>query len=463
MSSNGPLIDLVAKGKQDVNIISNDIKDSLFQENYTKHTNFSRGSTTVHAKGSGNWGSSIKYIIPRDGDLLSSLYLNIKVPKIGIDMIKNKSLDTTNYFIKWSDFLGNGIIKKVILRIEGKIIVEQSGTYMQLHTDLYDDDWSKRMMLGHDGRLNKPSKEIDSDEIYVPLKFWFSDDPSKAIPLVAMRNAEIELEIQLRDFHQCYSVLKQVSDSNNISNKGFIHSNEEIKIQKLEKIDLEVMYVFLSNKEREEIALKKHKFLITQVQERSQMVTHNVNLELNLNHPVKEFLFIVQPDENIKQGELFNFSNKLDYIPSLYEDASSIDFTSLDGYNNLPQFHLLDKARILFNGIERISWKNYKYFFYLQNYEHFKSTPENFVYIYCFALYPTSNNPSGSCNFSRIDMSEIQARFSQVPIKQVSSNIGNLAINGSVTPDYPSHFTLFATNYNYLIIQDGMASLEFAN
>jgi hypothetical protein len=378
-------------------------------------------------------------------------------------MIKNKSVDTTNYYIRWSDYLGNGIIKKVILRINGQIIVEQSGTYMQLHTDLYDDDWSKRMMLGHDGRLNKPSKEIDSDEIYVPLKFWFSDDPSKAIPLIAMQHHDVELEIQLRDFHECYSILKQVSDINVSTTKGYIHSNEEIVIQKLEKIDLEVMYVFLNSKERTEIATKEHKFLITQVQERTQMVTHDVNLELNLNHPVKEFLFIIQPDENIKQGELFNFSSKLNYIPLKYESASTIDFTSLDGYNNLPQFHLLEKSRILFNGIERISWKNYKYFFYLQNYEHFKASPENYVYIYCFALYPTSNNPSGSCNFSRIDSSELQARFSQVPIKQVSSNIGNLEINGSVKPDYPAHFTLFATNYNYLVIKGGTAGLEFTN
>jgi len=463
MSSNGPLIDLIAKGAQDKDIISKDLKDSLFQESFDKHTNFSRGSTTVHAKGSGNWGSSVKYIIPRDGDLLSSLYLNIKVPRISIDMIRNTSLDTTNYYLKWSDFLGNGIIKKVILRIGGQIIVEQSGTYMQIHTDLYDDDWSKRMMLGHDGRLNKPAKEIEEDEIYVPLKFWFSDDPSKAIPLIALQNHDIELEVQLRDFNQCYSVLKQVNDSNIANNKGFIHSNEELKIQKLEKIDLEVMYVYLNSEERKEIAQKEHRFLITQVQERKQMVTHNINMELNLNHPVKELLFIVQPDENIRQGELFNFSNKLDYIPSEYESATSVDFTSINGYNNLPQFHLLNEARLLFNGIERIPWKNYKYFFYLQNYEHFKASPENYVYIYSFALYPTSNNPSGSCNFSRIDNSEIQTRFSQVPIKQVSSNIGNLDINGSVKPDYPSHFTLFATNYNYFVIKNGMAGLEFDN
>ena len=189
MSQDGPLIDLVSRGKQDQNIITGNLEDSLFNEDVKKHTNFSRGSITVDFKGNGNWGSTIKFTIPKDGDLLSSVYLNLKLPEISIDDIQNISeSERDNYRIKWADYIGNALIDKVTLKIGGQIIDEQYGVYMQIHTSLYDDDWNKMMMIGHDGNLNLPQKKLYAEELFVPLKFWFSDNPAKALPLMNFIN-----------------------------------------------------------------------------------------------------------------------------------------------------------------------------------------------------------------------------------------------------------------------------------
>ena len=38
---------------------------------------------------------------------------------------------------------------------------------MQIHTDLYDDDWNKIMMIGQDGNLNLPQKILYAEELFI--------------------------------------------------------------------------------------------------------------------------------------------------------------------------------------------------------------------------------------------------------------------------------------------------------
>lgn len=460
MSQDGPLIDLVSRGKQDLNLLSNKLKDSLFIDEHDKHTNFSRGSISVDFKGSGNWGSTIKFTIPKDGDLLSSLYLNVQVPEISVDdIIGISEEDKKNYKIKWTDYIGNALIDKATLRIGGQIIDEQFGVFMQLHTDLYDDDWNKLMMLGHDEYLNIPQNNLVSEELYIPLKFWFSDDHSKSLPLIALNYHDIELEIKFTDYHKCYSVLKV------LENGELVHTNKKLRLKQMNKITLEANMVYLSSEERKKVATSEHKILIRQVQRRKMDISTHDTIDLDFNHPIKELFFYIQPRKNIENGEIFNFSSKLKYLSNEYEN---IKYYDKELYDTLPKQHLLDYARMMFNGKERLSWKNYKYFYYLQNYEHYRNKGTHFIYLYSFAVDPLSINPTGSCNFSRIDNSQIQFKVRKVPetpltIKDKNNIEKQILVNGTIKNENPGVFTVFATNYNYLIIKSGMAGLEFNN
>ena len=60
MSSNGALTQLVAVGAQDADLITDDPKYSVFQQNDGKINNFVRGTTSVYSSGNCNWGSSKK-------------------------------------------------------------------------------------------------------------------------------------------------------------------------------------------------------------------------------------------------------------------------------------------------------------------------------------------------------------------------------------------------------------------
>lgn len=188
-------------------------------------------------------------------------------------------------------------------------------------------------------------------------------------------------------------------------------------------------------------------------------------IELNLNHPVKELIYFIQPTRNLDQGEFFNFTSKLDYLSDKYENIKGYD---IESYNLMPKYHLLDEARILFNGRERVGWKNYKYYYYLQNYEHYRNSAEQYFYLYSFSMNPLSDIPSGSCNFSRIDNAQLQFKLRSVPLSDLdiideNNNAAIIKVNGSIKDENPGMLTLYATNYNYLIIKNGMGSLKFNN
>jgi hypothetical protein len=72
------------------------------------------------------------------------------------------------------------------------------------------------------------------------------------------------------------------------------------------------------------------------------------------------------------------------------------------------------------------------------------------VYMYSFAVRPEEHQPSGTCNFSRIDTATIV-----------------MSVDGSVAVDQSSDATLdvrvYAVNYNILRIMSGMGGLAYSN
>jgi hypothetical protein len=64
--------------------------------------------------------------------------------------------------------------------------------------------------------------------------------------------------------------------------------------------------------------------------------------------------------------------------------------------------------------------------------------------VYSFALRPEEHQPSGSCNFSRIDNATLQLVLS------------NATVEGTKT----AKVRVYATNYNVLRIMSGMGGLE---
>ena len=115
------------------------------------------------------------------------------------------------------------------------------------------------------------------------------------------------------------------------------------------------------------------------------------------------------------------------------------------------------------NGHDRFSVRYADYFRKVQNYEHHtrvprvgadldvNSTRAQFIYSYSFALSPEEHQPSGTCNFSRIDNAVLQLTY------------GADSQTGAGAKTKPMNLNVYALNYNVLRIMSGMGGLAYSN
>jgi len=125
-----------------------------------------------------------------------------------------------------------------------------------------------------------------------------------------------------------------------------------------------------------------------------------------------------------------------------------------DASENMTQTALLQ-----LNGQDRFSQREGQYFNYVQPWQHFSNTPADGVNVYSFALNPEEHQPSGTCNFSRIDNATLALTFGRV-------NQGSGVLENNFQTNYlqdNSTFSVYAVNYNVLRVMSGMAGLAYSN
>jgi len=108
------------------------------------------------------------------------------------------------------------------------------------------------------------------------------------------------------------------------------------------------------------------------------------------------------------------------------------------------------KAKIVLNGNDRFSVREGKYFNLVQPYQHHTNCPAPGINVYSFALTPEDHQPSGTCNFSRIDSAHLS-------LSLTTNSLNNAYNSGSAT------IKVYAINYNILRIMSGMGGLAYSN
>jgi hypothetical protein len=293
------------------------------------------------------------------------------------------------------------------------------------------------------------------------------------------------------------------------------------------------------------MAQNPHEYLITQLQfTGDESVGSSSNkIKLNFNHPVKELIWVVQPDQNVDYcssltcdallfkvlgAQPFNYTDAIDALPNaihafggpaavaqdsrafidargLFQDAGALDYDPAQYFSNFTGYwhgpsnpynevniggpsvplntsglpgdviaslqesgsHLdnsgvsdagtfvlseasLDMhcwgqnpvvtAKLQLNGQDRFSEREGSYFSWVQPYQTHTRNPDEGINVYSFALRPEEHQPSGTCNFSRIDNATLQLVLS------------NATVEGTKT----AKVRVYATNYNVLRIMSGI-------
>jgi len=100
-------------------------------------------------------------------------------------------------------------------------------------------------------------------------------------------------------------------------------------------------------------------------------------------------------------------------------------------------------AKLQLNGHDRFQERDGSYFNYVQPAQHFSNTPADGINVYSFALKAEDHQPTGSCNFSRIDNATLNITAGSVP----ASSLVNV----------------YVQNYNVLRVMSGMAGTAYSN
>jgi Large eukaryotic DNA virus major capsid protein/Major capsid protein N-terminus len=104
-------------------------------------------------------------------------------------------------------------------------------------------------------------------------------------------------------------------------------------------------------------------------------------------------------------------------------------------------------SKLQLNGHDRFEQRDGNYFNYVQPYQHFSNTPADGINVYSFALKPEDHQPSGTCNFSRID----------------NATLNVSVVDGAVATDEDSNLNIYTVNYNVLRVMSGMAGTAYSN
>jgi len=478
--SKGALLELSSHGVQDIYIIGNP-NYSHFKKVYKRHTNFSMESIRGTFNGNGNFGEKITLEIPRSGDLLSSIIMEVDLP-----LLEASGSDTVNE-IQYVSNIGQSLIEYAEFKIGGQTIDKQYTEWMFIWNQL---TLSSSKIMEYN-QMIKSTSQNGPITVYVPFQFWFCRDIANAIPLVALQYHDLELEIKFRPLSKLYNfgdkqyydlqyigeeiinnttlytygIVKGAIFSSYIGGKKYVYNNgnqeatitykESDKIlldvrlpdsgltrgyvkpiytligePKISDIRLYLDYIYLDTFERSYFAREEHRYLIEQVQfsENIGVISSEQTKKIVLDFylPVKELFWVCQNDEILQHNEILKFNNSPD---TLYE-------------NNKDD---IINVSLLYNGSERFEVRNGEYFRLIQPYQkHTNYVFDKYIYVYSFATKPELHQPSGIANFSKIDKIEF---------------IFNLRRKRS----YNSTIKVFAINYNILRIAKGMGGIAFSN
>ena len=273
----GGLMQLVAYGAQDIYLTGNP-QITFFKVVYRRHTNFSMECVEQQFSGTPDFGRKGTVTVQRNGDLVTRMYLQTTLPAL--------AAAGNNTAVSWVRRVGYAMIKKVDVEIGGTTIDRHYGNWMNIWHELSHDnahDAGHDNMVGNTAALTTLSSSVDSSTLYVPLQFWFCRNTGLALPLIALQYHEVRVDVEFESF------------ANLVCYQGDAPAK-----QTLGSTSLLVDYVYLDSEERRRFAQVGHEYLIEQLQFTGEdsVSGSSSKHKLNMNHPVKELVFVAQSSDN---------------------------------------------------------------------------------------------------------------------------------------------------------------------
>ena len=438
---------LVAYGAQDIYLTGNPMI-TYFKVVYRRHTNFAMESIEQTFNGNPDFGQRVSCLISRNGDLVSGLTLEATLP--------NQAAAR-----RYTDRVGHYLLQEVSVEIGGQQIDKHYGDWLEIWSQLSVPAGKQAgyaALIGQDAKdsIGQPTglQSLDGAtagrKVYVPLQFWFCRNVGLALPLIALQYHEVKVNIT-------FAALSTLGCAAASAASGAMTGA-------LSNVALWADYVYLDTDERRRFAQVSHEYLIEQLQFSGDQATAGAGGEqsfnMHFNHPIKELVWVVRQDANTTDNQLCNYTSAQAVLQNTVTDLRTItgvgpatlaaatsnqDMVSVGG-------NMVDTngSKIRLNGHDRFAAREGDYFNKVQTLACHTNVPASpGINVYSFALKPEDHQPSGTCNFSRIDNAQL--------VLGLNAGVG-VAPNQSA-----GTLKVFAVNYNVLRIMSGMGGLAYSN
>ena len=477
---------LVAYGAQDIYITGNP-QITFFKIVYRRRTNFAMESVQQSLTGNNVSSTTSKKecssIISRNGDLITNLYITTTTPGV---------------------VNGDSIIDEALIEIGGQKIDKHYKEWMQIWAELTTPESKalayKNMTGCFSHSLNKLNQVISqgNNMIQIPLIFWFCRNPGLALPLIALQYHEVKIKfiLGLSTDIGTDTEIKLFVDYiylDTDERRRFAQVSHEYLIEQLQRIESDnsnshnlnlnhpvkelIWTTPLTNQYKTaKLQLNGHDRFTEQEEEYFQLrqpfdyhtSVPGINIDLQ-ERPQLQFY------NSVTDNILRNISTIENSGSSPNSDTIIITSTNLIFNTSInPQFKIGDILLVTSQSSGRIitqlftiiggSESNYKVNNSSNSTDYIPTTSQGSIRllariqdpiprcsnlkkrinVYSFALQPEEHQPSGTCNFSRIDNAKLI----------FNSNAG------STTDD---NVNIYATNYNVLRIMSGMGGLAYSN
>jgi hypothetical protein len=391
----------------------------------------------INFSGQVAWGTKQTALIGRHADLLYSTYVEVVLPR-------TTAAGADYYWNNDENALGYNLIRHVELDIGGQIVDRMYSEFMYIWGKLTQEAGQVNKLIellsgpcvnagvtrliydtncGNDGRQQK------MNVLYIPLPFFFTRNPGAALPLIALQYHEVKINV----------LWNEVQDiAGNFVGTGLTRLPQAIQAA------LYIDYIYLDTEERRRMAQASHEYLIEQTQfnEDKGITGANNRIDLTFNHPVKELIWVVQPSwyTDCRFAAAANPGpNHTQLYPFYYDQDPVFD------------------QWLQINGQDRLDRRYGDYYNKVQPYQHHSgAAPGVGVYMYSFALRPEEHQPSGTCNFSRIDTATIV-------MNMASLGGSGSTINPGLGDEQNWNVRVYAVNYNVLRVMSGMGGLAYSN
>lgn len=492
---------LASYGQADV-VLTGNPEVTFWKLVYRRHTNFSIEAVEAAFQGPVDFGKRATVQVPRNGDLVSRMWLQVTLPDLlaynvtpapsegqTVDVTtklyqktsdkswwKDSATTThqvawfsagryysdsgltteivtwpymlagdTNYDtstvysrptqrLRWCNGVGYALVAGCELEVGGSRIDKHYSEWWDVWSELSEKEEKRAGLWSLVGKYDEAAyaatwtrEQSAQRTYYVPLTFCYNRSPGLALPLVAMQYHSINVNFEFRPYMELLKSYVLVGGTDTAVTA--LSSKSGGLPPSLVDCKLYVDFVFLDAEERRRFAGTPHEYLVEQLQFLGDEAVNdsalNRKFTLSFNHPVKELLFV--------------------YVPASSYAVNTQSGNSIFDYNvpDYPAEEVFSSVRLLLNGHDRFSERPGGYFRLVQPYQHHTRVPTKKVYGYSFALTPEDFQPSGSCNFSRLDSA------------QLSVTLNPHVAQGRVK--------IYALGYNVLRVASGLTGLAFAN